>query len=124
MIQGLMAEVVADFRRSGDALYMQYRFADALASYEKALVEIAREDAPALWAGTMVNIGLAHAELGIRVQAFEAKEHLRLAINAYRSALEVYTREQLPQDWAMTQNNLVKFQQRYVKSHSVFYKSR
>ena len=76
MIQGLMAEVVADFRRSGDALYMQYRFADALASYEKALMEIAREDAPALWAGTMVNIGVAHMELGIRVQAFEAKEHL------------------------------------------------
>ena len=25
---------------------------------------------------------------------------------AYRSALEVRTREQLPQDWAMTQNNL------------------
>ena len=25
---------------------------------------------------------------------------------AYRAALEVYTREQLPQDWAMTQNNL------------------
>ena len=24
----------------------------------------------------------------------------------YRAALEVYTREQLPQDWAMTQNNL------------------
>src|SRR5438093_12079175 len=25
---------------------------------------------------------------------------------AYRAALEVYTREQSPQDWAMTQNNL------------------
>ena len=28
------------------------------------------------------------------------------AVSAYRSALEVRTREQLPQDWAMTQNNL------------------
>jgi hypothetical protein len=27
-------------------------------------------------------------------------------VAAYRSALEVYTREQLPQDWAQTQNNL------------------
>ena len=27
-------------------------------------------------------------------------------MSAYRSALEVYTREQLPQAWAMTQNNL------------------
>ena len=28
------------------------------------------------------------------------------AVAAYRSALEVYTREQLPQDWAATQSNL------------------
>jgi tetratricopeptide (TPR) repeat protein len=28
------------------------------------------------------------------------------AVAAYRNALEVYTREQLPQDWAATQNNL------------------
>ena len=27
-------------------------------------------------------------------------------MSAYRSALEVYTREQLPQNWALTQNNL------------------
>jgi len=27
-------------------------------------------------------------------------------VTAYRSALEVRTREQLPQDWAMTQDNL------------------
>ena len=69
-------------------------------------MEIDLEDAPALWAATQVDIGRAHAELSIRVQAFEASEHLRIAINAYRSALEIYTREQLSQDWAMTQNNL------------------
>ncbi len=27
-------------------------------------------------------------------------------MTAYRNALEVYTRDALPQDWAMTQNNL------------------
>jgi hypothetical protein len=27
-------------------------------------------------------------------------------VEAYRSTLEVFTREQLPKDWAMTQNNL------------------
>jgi hypothetical protein len=31
---------------------------------------------------------------------------LAQAVAAYRSALEVYTREQLPQNWAMTQTNL------------------
>jgi tetratricopeptide (TPR) repeat protein len=101
-IQRLTVEVVADFRRSGDALYMQYRFTDALASYEKALVEIDREDAPALWAGTLVDVGRAHAQLAAHVQAFEAIERLRSAINAYCRALEVYTREQ----WALTQTNL------------------
>ncbi|HEX3716629.1 MAG TPA: hypothetical protein VH595_01565 [Verrucomicrobiae bacterium] len=30
----------------------------------------------------------------------------REAVAAYRAALEVRTREQLPQDWALTQNNL------------------
>lgn len=39
-IQRLTVKVVADFRRSGDALYMQYRFTDALASYEKALLSL------------------------------------------------------------------------------------
>ena len=33
-------------------------------------------------------------------------ELLAQAVSAYRSALEVRAREQLPQDWAMTQNNL------------------
>ena len=39
--------------------------------------------------------------------AGDGQEHgSAAAITAYRSALEVYTREQLPQDWAVTQNNL------------------
>jgi tetratricopeptide (TPR) repeat protein len=33
-------------------------------------------------------------------------ENLRKAISCYERALEVYTREAYPQDWAMTQNNL------------------
>ena len=33
-------------------------------------------------------------------------EHLAAAIAAYQGALDIYTREQLPHDWTMTQNNL------------------
>ena len=33
-------------------------------------------------------------------------QYLQQAVDAYRSALQVWTREQLPQDWAVTQNNL------------------
>ena len=36
----------------------------------------------------------------------QATELFAQAVAAYRSALEVRTREQLPQDWAATQNNL------------------
>jgi tetratricopeptide (TPR) repeat protein len=51
------------------------------------------------WCGT-------HAELGIRGEGKAANEHLTDAITAYRNALEVYTRERLPQDWAAVQTNL------------------
>jgi hypothetical protein len=40
------------------------------------------------------------------VEGKACNEHLAVAIAAYRSALEIYTREQLPQDWVMTRNNL------------------
>jgi tetratricopeptide (TPR) repeat protein len=36
----------------------------------------------------------------------QGRELLAEAVTAYRNALQVYTREQLPQDWARTQNNL------------------
>jgi hypothetical protein len=43
---------------------------------------------------------------GIRSGGKEGTELLAQAMAAYRSALEIYTREQMPQNWAMTQNNL------------------
>ena len=43
---------------------------------------------------------------GRRTGGAEGTELLAQAVDAYRSALEVRTREQLPQDWAKTQNNL------------------
>jgi hypothetical protein len=51
-------------------------------------------------------VGGTHAELGIRGEGKAANEHLTDAITAYRKALEVYTRERLPQVWAAVQTNL------------------
>jgi hypothetical protein len=45
-------------------------------------------------------------ERGTRSSEEECAQYLAQSVAAYRSALEVYTREQLPQDWALTQNNL------------------
>src|SRR5205809_1531434 len=38
--------------------------------------------------------------LGVRVSGAEGVKYLNDAVVAYRAALEVRTREQLPQDWA------------------------
>ncbi len=42
----------------------------------------------------------------MRVAGPALHDHLMAAIQAYRQALDVRTRPDLPQDWAMTQNNL------------------
>ena len=41
-----------------------------------------------------------------RSEGAEAVRLLNEVVGAYREALKVYTREQLPQDWAAMQNNL------------------
>jgi tetratricopeptide (TPR) repeat protein len=51
---------------------------------------------------TQNNLGAAYSD---RIRGDRA-ENLEKAIAAYQEALQVYTREAFPQDWAMTQNNL------------------
>ena len=46
------------------------------------------------------------AALGERLGGPEGLRRLSEAVEAYRQALTVYTRDDLPQDWATTQNNL------------------
>ena len=55
---------------------------------------------------TQNNLGIALWDQAARTEGAKGAELLAQAVSAYRSALEVRTREQLPQDWAMTQNNL------------------
>ena len=55
---------------------------------------------------TQNNLGVALRDQAARTEGPKGAELLAQAVSAYRSALEVYTREQLPQDWAVTQNNL------------------
>ena len=50
--------------------------------------------------------GLALVGLGERLGGPEGLRRLSEAVEAYRQALTVRTRDDLPQDWAMTQNNL------------------
>jgi tetratricopeptide (TPR) repeat protein len=55
---------------------------------------------------TQNNLGDALRDLGTRSGGEEGRKLLGEAVAAYRSALEVYTKAELPQGWATTQNNL------------------
>ena len=55
---------------------------------------------------TQNNLGNALQQLGICTGGEEGRKLLEDAVAAYRSALEVSTKTDLPQAWARTQNNL------------------
>jgi len=50
---------------------------------------------PQAWAATQTNLGSALQAQGLRTGGSEGNERLAQAVAAYRSALEVITREQL-----------------------------
>ena len=106
-------------RESGPA-----RLEQAVEAYRAALEEYTRERVTLQWARTQNNLGNALAVLGEResgparleqaVAAYRAvlgeresgMARLEQAVAAYHAALKEYTRERVPFDWAMTQNNL------------------
>jgi hypothetical protein len=55
---------------------------------------------------TQNNLGAALCQQGIRTGGEAGTELLSQAVAAFREALIVRTRDSLPQDWAVTQNNL------------------
>jgi len=103
---GLVAAAVEDITRAGRALYAASQFDEALGRFAKALAMVDPGQSSETWAGLQRWIGGCHRELGIQVAGDAMKDHLKMSVSAYRETLKVYTREQLQQDWAMTQNNL------------------
>ncbi|MGB8194312.1 MAG: tetratricopeptide repeat protein [Chitinophagaceae bacterium] len=55
---------------------------------------------------TQNNLGNALRDQGIRIGDQEGATLITQAVAAYRAALEIYTKEDLPQYWAMAQHNL------------------
>ena len=79
----------------------------AVAAYQSALEVYTKADLPQGWARTQNNLGLALYHLGTRSGGGgKGRKLLEQAVAAYKSALEIYTKAGLPQDWARTQNNL------------------
>ena len=102
----LIEEIVRDLRLEGDSDRHDYRPAEALESYRRALQLVSKEDMPQLWAATWRDIGKANMGLSFTVKGPAMQKSLDEAVEAYRRALEVYTRQDLPQEWAKTQLNL------------------
>jgi tetratricopeptide (TPR) repeat protein len=61
---------------------------------------------PELWATIQNNLGVSLQELAKRSAGEIAISLLQEAAEAYRKALEIRTRDRLPQEWAQAQNNL------------------
>jgi hypothetical protein len=53
-----------------------------------------------------MDVAKTNVQIGVRTEGPAVQQHLAQAVAAYRAALQVYTRELLPQQWATTQNNL------------------
>jgi tetratricopeptide (TPR) repeat protein len=81
---------------------------DAIAAFRSALEVYTKAHQPQNWAAAQNNLGAALRALGIHsgAGAEEGPKLLQDAVAAFRSALEVYTKADLPQNWAAAQNNL------------------
>ncbi len=95
---------------AGNSFKNSYQFREALEQYNLAklrLAELISKDKHRYeQAEIEVFIGLAKQDLGISVKGEEGNRLLSEAVDSYKRALAIFTREQSPQNWAMTQNNL------------------
>jgi tetratricopeptide (TPR) repeat protein len=106
--QHLTDEAIRDYRLAGDAHMNNYQFEQALIAYESARMLTSRNDQPRLWSDLTVLIGNSEANIGIRTKGEGIRHHLGNAVTAYREALTIYTKDQLPQDWIDTSCNLAE----------------
>lgn len=99
-IERAREQVALNYRLAGDAAREDLNFGDALVEYEKALAQVSRMVQPTQWAALQIYLGITHEELGVRIAPENSASELAKAVFCYRLALQIYTREQLPQYWA------------------------
>ncbi len=90
---------------NGDLQVVQLNFVNAQAYYQKALELLPPSDKEHR-GQYLNNLGTSLQEAGIRTEGTDIQKFLRDAVTAYRTALTIWTKEQLPQQWAASQNNL------------------
>jgi tetratricopeptide (TPR) repeat protein len=110
-------ELASNVERAAEAFAAALRYARGPAGLEriieiyKAALTVHRfNTAPKGWAAIQFNLGLAYtarADMATDERADEVRESsLKLAVEAYRAALKVRTRDRLPFEWACTLVNL------------------
>ena len=90
---------------NGDLHMVQLNFVKAQAYYRKALQRLPPSDREHR-GPYLILLGISLQEAGIRTSGVDIQKFLGEAVAAYRDALTVYTKAELPQQWATTQNNL------------------
>jgi tetratricopeptide (TPR) repeat protein len=95
---------LADLAERADRLNL---FQQAGAAYRVALSIYTREYTPNKWAMAQNNLGGILSEQAELVETTEQKRDLyQQMFKAYQAALEVYTQESTPNQWAKIQNNI------------------
>jgi tetratricopeptide (TPR) repeat protein len=86
------------------------RLVETAQHYQQALrTGITIESHPDLWARIQVNLGLVYVSMPMGEQG--EKLRLAVAVQAFREALHVYTRETHPHEWASTMLNMANAMQ-------------
>ena len=94
--QRLTEEAVRDYQLAGNAHANNYQFNQALIAYESAQKLISQKNEPRRWSDLTNLIGNAEAEIAIHIGGDSIHQHFRNAVEAYRAALTVRTKEALP----------------------------
>ena len=95
----------ASLATNGDLQMVQLNFVEAQAYYQKALQRLplsVKEERGRY----LDSLGNSLREAGMRTKGADSQKFLRDSVAAYREALEIHTREQLPRQWSQTQNDL------------------
>ncbi|MCW5633678.1 MAG: hypothetical protein KIT17_10100 [Rubrivivax sp.] len=79
---------------------------EAVAASRAALGELSPERSPHEWAAEQCNLGIVLAEIGGQQPGAEGSETLQAAVDAYRAALQVFSRDAAPARRAAVLHNL------------------
>ena len=93
-------------KKEADADFLSLQFEPALAVYRQVLAQLDKKDDPTRWAAASIDVARTQQQLAAGGPAAAALPHLQGGAEACRDALQVYTREQFPKEWASAESDL------------------